>query len=174
MWPWPAPTGAVVLLTWSVHRLEGVHTHWETLHLFVISVMAGASGAFLSVLSRMASPMKKFTTNFELGRKNVRWMGIYRSFVGAIFGGATFLMLASGILQTQDAGDKDYAYYGILAFFSGFFERFTKLTPTGGLCLLRRRPNLPPVRQETRCDNECHLWSGHSRSEDPLSVGMTS
>ena len=128
-----ALTGAVVLLTWSVHRLEGVHTHWETLHLFVISVMAGASGAFLSVLSRMASPTKKFTTNFELGRKNVRWMGIYRSFVGAIFGGATFLMLASGILQTQDAGDKDYAYYGILAFFSGFFERFTKLTPTGGL-----------------------------------------
>jgi hypothetical protein len=128
-----ALTGAVVFVTWSVHRLEGVHTHWETLHLFVISVMAGASGAFLSVLSRMASPTKKFTTNFELGRKNVRWMGIYRSFVGAIFGGATFLMLASGILQTQDAGDKDYAYYGILAFFSGFFERFTKLTPTGAL-----------------------------------------
>ena len=128
-----ALTGAVVCATWSVHRLEGVHTHWETLHLFVISVMAGASGAFLSVLSRMASPTKKFTTRFELGRKNVKWMGIYRSFVGAIFGGATFLMLASGILQTQDAGDKDYAYYGILAFFSGFFERFTKLTPTGGL-----------------------------------------
>jgi hypothetical protein len=128
-----ALTGAVVFVTWSVHRLEGVNTHWETLHLFVISVMAGASGAFLSVLTRMASPTKKFTTNFELGRKNVRWMGIYRSFVGAIFGGATFLMLASGILQTQDAGNKDYAYYGILAFFSGFFERFTKLTPTGAL-----------------------------------------
>ena len=128
-----ALTGAVVFVTWFVHRLEGVPTHWETLHLFVISVMAGASGAFLSVLTRMASPAGKFTTHFELGRKNVRWMGIYRAFVGAIFGAATFLMLASGILQTQDAGDKDYAYYGILAFFSGFFERFTKLTPTGGL-----------------------------------------
>ena len=83
-----AHRGRCSALTWSVHRLEGVHTHWETLHLFVISVMAGASGAFLSVLSRMASPTKKFTTRFELGRKNVKWMGIYRSFVGAIFGGA--------------------------------------------------------------------------------------
>jgi hypothetical protein len=128
-----ALTAAVVFVTWFVHRIEGVPTHWETLHLFVVSVMAGASGAFLSVLTRMASPVRKFTTRFELGRKNVRWMGIYRSFVGAIFGAATFLMLASGILQTQDAGDKDYAYYGILAFFSGFFERFTKLTPTGAL-----------------------------------------
>ena len=102
------------------------------LQLFVISVMAGALGALLSVLSRMASLTGKFALNHELGRKNVRWMGIYRPFVGGIFGVATFLMLASGILQTQSPGDEtDFAYYGILALFSGFFERFTTLKAGG-------------------------------------------
>ncbi len=66
----------------------------------------------------------------------MRWLGIYRPFVGGVFGVATFLLLASGILQTQTPGvDRDYAYYGILAFFSGFFERFTKVptdTPSVG------------------------------------------
>ncbi len=63
----------------------------------------------------------------------MRWLGIYRPFVGGIFGVATFFLLASGILQTETPGDeRDFAYYGILAFFSGFFERFTKL-PTGGM-----------------------------------------
>jgi hypothetical protein len=35
-------------------------------------------------------------------------------------------------MQTESPGsDRDYAYFGILALFSGFFERFTKLAPTG-------------------------------------------
>ena len=59
----------------------------------------------------------------------MRWIGIYRPFVGGIFGVATFLMLSSGILADAAPGDeRDFAYYGTFAFFSGFFERFTKLT----------------------------------------------
>ncbi len=125
-------TAVAVLVAWPVDGLDGGGTHWGELQLFVISVVAGALGAVLSVLSRMASLTGKFALDHELGRKNVRWMGIYRPFVGGIFGVATFLMLASGILQTESPGaDKDFAYYGILALFSGFFERFTKLTPAG-------------------------------------------
>jgi hypothetical protein len=125
-------TALAVGLTWLVDGLDGGRTHWGELQLFVISVIAGALGALLSVLSRMASLTGKFELNHELGRKNVRWIGIYRPFVGGIFGLATFLMLASGILQTESPGsDRDYAYFGILALFSGFFERFTKLAPTG-------------------------------------------
>jgi hypothetical protein len=123
-------TGLVIGLTWIVDGFDGGETHWGELQLFVISVMAGALGALLSVLSRMASLTGKFTLDHEVGRKNVRWIGIYRPFVGGIFGLATFLLLASGILQTQRPGDdRDFAYYGILALFSGFFERFTKLGP---------------------------------------------
>ncbi len=125
-------TGLAVGLTWLVDGLDGGGTHWGELQLFVISVMAGALGALLSVLSRMASLTGKFALDHEVGRKNVRWIGIYRPFVGGIFGVATFLMLASGILQTQSPGDeKDFAYYGILSLFSGFFERFTKLGAGG-------------------------------------------
>jgi hypothetical protein len=120
--------------TWPADRLDGGATHWGELQLFIISVMAGALGAFLSVLQRMASSDdSKFSYDFEVGRANVRWLGIYRPFVGGIFGAATFLLLGSGILTTDGPGaGKDYAYYGILAFFSGFFERFTKL-PTGDM-----------------------------------------
>ena len=80
----------------------------------------------------MASLTGTFSLDHEIGRKNIRWIGIYRPFVGGIYGLATFLMLASGVLQPQnpDSG-KQYAYFGALALFSGFFERFTKLGPTG-------------------------------------------
>lgn len=125
-------TAVTVVLTWPIDSLDGGPTHWSEVQLFVISVMAGALGAFLSVLQRMASTDEsKFTLDFEVGRANVRWLGIYRPFVGGVFGVATFLTLASGILQTESPEPgTDFAYYGILAFFSGFFERFTKL-PTG-------------------------------------------
>ena len=64
---------------------------------------AARLGAPRSVLTRMASTSveKKFAIDFEVGRTNVRWLGIYRPCVGGIFGLATFLLLASGILQTQ-------------------------------------------------------------------------
>ena len=125
-------TALAVGLTRLVDGLDGGSPHWGEIQLFVISVMAGALGALLSVLSRMASLTGKFVLDHELGRKNVRWIGIYRPFVGGIFGMATFLLLASGILQTESPGaDRDFAYYGILALFSGFFERFTKLGPGG-------------------------------------------
>ncbi|MBM2821906.1 MAG: hypothetical protein HW413_652 [Thermoleophilia bacterium] len=125
-------TGLAVALTGLVDGLDGGGTHWGELQLFVISVMAGALGALLSVLTRMASLTGKFVLDHEVGRKNVRWIGIYRPFVGGIFGVATYLMLASGILQTQSpVNEKDFAYYGILALFSGFFERFTTLKAGG-------------------------------------------
>lgn len=121
-----------VPLIWTVDRVDGGAGHWPQLELFIISVMAGALGAILSVLSRMASLTGKFELDHEVGRKNVRWLGIYRPFMGAIFGISSFLLLASGILQTDTPGSgKDYAYYGTLALLSGFFERFTKIAPGG-------------------------------------------
>ena len=124
----------VVPLIWAVDRVDGGAGHWPQLELFIISVMAGALGAVLSVLSRMASltGTGKFELDHEVGRKNVRWLGVYRPFMGAIFGVSTFLLLASGILQTDTPGaGKDYAYYGTLALLSGFFERFMKVAPGG-------------------------------------------
>jgi hypothetical protein len=125
-----AVTAVAMMASWGLDRFGGGPSHWRVLQLFVISVIAGALGAILSVLSRMASLTGKFVIDHELGRKNVRWVGIYRPFVGGIFGLATFLTIASGILQTRSpTRGQEFAYYGILAFFSGFFERFAKLKP---------------------------------------------
>ena len=132
-------TAVAVALTWRIDIIDDSKAHWGDIQLLIISVMAGAFGALLSVLTRMASLTGKFDIDHEIGRKNVRWIGVYRPFVGGIFGMATFLLIASGILQTETPGagagaGEDFAYYGILALFSGFFERFTKLTggvPTG-------------------------------------------
>jgi hypothetical protein len=125
-------TGLAVALIWAIDSLDGATGHWAELQLFMISVVAGAFGAVLSVLSRMASLTGKFDLDHEVGRKSVRWLGVYRPLVGGIFGVATFLVLSSGILQTESPGaGKDFAYYGTLALFSGFFERFMKLAPGG-------------------------------------------
>ena len=124
-------TGLTVAVMWLVTELTGGAGGTDR-EVFAACVIAGAIGAVLSVLTRMASLGRKFTGRYELGRKNVRWIGIYRPFVGGLFGVAAFLLLASGILQTQDkTGDQKLAYYGILALFSGFFERFTTLGASG-------------------------------------------
>ncbi len=125
-------TTVSAVVAWLVELPGEGGANWGDLRLFVVSIVAGALGAILSVLSRMASLTGTFSLDHEIGRKNIRWIGIYRPFVGGIYGLATFLMLASGVLQPQnpDSG-KQYAYFGALALFSGFFERFTKLGPTG-------------------------------------------
>jgi hypothetical protein len=126
-------TALASVLIWGADNIDDGQGHWGQLQLLAICVMAGALGAFLSVLTRMAALTGKFHLDFEVGRMNVRWLGLYRPLVGGIFGVATFLLLASEIMQTNTPGpERDYAYYGILAFFSGFFERFTKL-PTGDM-----------------------------------------
>jgi hypothetical protein len=49
--------------------------------------------------------------------------------VGAIFGVALYFLLASGLLPTQAPSDSGRLYYyGIIAFFAGFSERFTSVT----------------------------------------------
>ena len=141
-------TGLTVALIWGVTEIDdGTGADWEDLELFATCVMAGAIGAVLSVLTRMASLGGKFTRKYELGRKNVRWIGIYRPFVGALFGVAAFFLLASGILQTDEpTSDQKLAYFGILALFSGFFERFTTLRAGGQPTPLEKGDDRSPNR----------------------------
>jgi len=127
-----AVTAGTVVVARGLDWVDTGGPHWDDTVLFVVSVIAGALGAILSVLSRMASLTGTFSLDHEIGRKNIRWIGIYRPFVGGIYGLATFLMLAGGVLQVENPGSGEkYAYYATLALFSGFFERFTKLGPTG-------------------------------------------
>jgi tetrahydromethanopterin S-methyltransferase subunit G len=103
---------------------------WERnlqLHEIVLSAAAGAIGAFVSVLQRMASD-KSFPVHYDLGKRVLYMLGSYRPVLGAVFGVFTYFVLASGILGTsQPADTNSLYYYGALAFVAGFSERFTRV-----------------------------------------------
>jgi hypothetical protein len=93
--------------------------------LLVLCAGAGAIGALVSAISRMGKPEKgKFNVDFELGRPLIRRLGLYRPFLGAIFGVALYFILASGIAQVDVSEDQQLYYYGFAAFLAGFSERF--------------------------------------------------
>lgn len=86
---------------------------------------AGAIGALVSTLSRMGNPEAgKFNMDFELGRPLIRRLGLFRPFVGGIFGVALFFLLASGLLDLKPGSGLEPYYYGFAAFLAGFSERF--------------------------------------------------
>ena len=95
----------------------------------VISIVAGAIGAFVSVLQRISAEKSKFTVHYDLGKRTLYMLGSYRPVLGAVFGAFTYFVLASGILQTKPLHDTTKAlyYYGTLAFVAGFNERFTQV-----------------------------------------------
>ncbi len=91
---------------------------------FFACIAAGALGAVVSVLSRMASP-DRFGLDPEIGRRALFCLGIYRPLVGSIFGLAVFFLLQSSLLQV--ASDRKFAGYVVAAFLGGFSERFVKV-----------------------------------------------
>jgi hypothetical protein len=95
----------------------------------VVSVAAGAIGAFVSVLQRITSDKSKFTVHYDLGKRTLYMLGSYRPVLGAVFGGFTYFVLASGILETKSPDNPSITlyYYGSLAFIAGFSERFTQV-----------------------------------------------
>jgi hypothetical protein len=102
------------------------HTRDEVLRTFLVAYCAGAVGAFVSVLQRMAS--EKYDVHYDLGKRTMLMLGSYRPILGAVFGVFTYLVLASELLQTKPpSGPHALGYYGALAFVAGFSERFTRV-----------------------------------------------
>ena len=119
--------GAFVVPLWLWGPLD-----WSDpgLQIFLVSYGAGAIGAFISVLQRMAT--EKFTIHYDLGKRSLYILGSYRPVLGAVFGVFTYFLLASHLLQTEDpAGERALFFYGAVAFVAGFSERFTKVLVKG-------------------------------------------
>jgi hypothetical protein len=117
--PWIAAlTG---LLLWGFGAL---HLHQAGTQAFFACIAAGALGALVSVLSRMASPAK-FNLHPDIGRRALFCLGLYRPFVGAIFGLALYFLLQSSLLTVST--DKRFATFVVAAFLGGFSERFVKV-----------------------------------------------
>jgi hypothetical protein len=114
---------AVTLVLWGSLKWEGHDSR------IVISVAAGAIGAFVSVLQRISSEKSKFTVHYDLGKRTLYMLGSYRPVLGAVFGVFTYFVLASGILRPKGLDDTGTAlyYYGSFAFVAGFSERFTQV-----------------------------------------------
>jgi hypothetical protein len=130
---------------------------WDTLDTrIVVSVAAGAIGAFISVLQRISSDKSKFSVHYDLGKRTLYMLGSYRPVLGAVFGVFTYFVLASGILQTKQLHNDKTAlyYYGSLAFVAGFSERFTQV-------LSKSVQNLVPAQGTTD-----ELETGPSTADD--------
>jgi hypothetical protein len=124
---------------------------WDAnLHALVISVAAGALGAFISVLQRMASEKSKFVVHYDLGKRTLYMLGSYRPVLGAVFGVFTYFVLASKILGTSPPKDTNpLYYYGALAFVAGFSERFTQVLAKSVEGLVPAQ-GAPPATQSQR------------------------
>jgi hypothetical protein len=102
---------------------------WDSpLHEILISAAAGAIGAIVSVLQRMASEKSKFAVHYDLGKRILYMLGSNRPVLGGVFGVFTYFVLASGVLGTSPPTNTNpLYYYGSLAFVAGFSERFTRV-----------------------------------------------
>jgi ElaB/YqjD/DUF883 family membrane-anchored ribosome-binding protein len=121
--------------------------------LVLLCYGAGAIGALVSTISRMSKPEAgKFNLDFELGRKLIRRLGVFRPFVGGIFGVALFFVLASGLLDLKPSRGVEPYYYAFGAFLAGFSERFA----TGMLGAGERKltPNEPPDEDQPESPGE--------------------
>jgi len=114
--------GAVIALLTKFDVLTWGHA----LQALVVAYTLGSVGAFVSVLQRMSG--EKFRVHYDLGKRNLYMLGSFRPVLGAVFGVFSYLVFASGVLQTDPpTGDKGFYYYGALAFVAGFSERFTRV-----------------------------------------------
>jgi hypothetical protein len=95
---------------------------------YVASYAAGAIGAVVSVMSRMrqdTTTQQGFRVDYEVGKGPLWFLGGVRPLLGAIFGTATYFALQSSLVQmSPQAPDKAFYFFALLAFLSGFSERF--------------------------------------------------
>jgi hypothetical protein len=100
--------------------------YWNhDMQYLVLCTGAGAIGALVSVLSRMSGGDDRFSIDFEVGRPLLRRLGVYKPFVGSVFGVATYFLLNGGLLPAATNGNRNLYFYGVIAFLAGFSERFT-------------------------------------------------
>ena len=96
---------------------------------YLSSYAAGAIGAVVSVMSRMrqdTATQQGFRVDYEVGKGPLWFLGGVRPLLGAIFGTATYFALQSSLVQmSPQAPDKAFYFFALLAFLSGFSERFT-------------------------------------------------
>jgi hypothetical protein len=116
---------AVGLLGW----LTSLDPGDATMKHLVVSYSAGAVGALMSVMTRMASSKEgTFNVDFEVGRGPLRSLGSVRPFIGAISAVVVFLAIEGDIVKPlpMEEGSEIYLF-AVLGFVAGFSERWASV-----------------------------------------------
>jgi hypothetical protein len=116
------PVAALTALTLLL--FGALHLHSSQTRVFFACIAAGALGALVSVLSRMALP-GKFELDPEVGRRTLFALGMYRPLVGSVFGLALYFLLSSSLLKVTPP--TQFATFVVGAFLGGFSERFVRV-----------------------------------------------
>jgi RsiW-degrading membrane proteinase PrsW (M82 family) len=99
---------------------------------FYACMAAGAFGAIVSVLMRMAGHRGGFTIDHELGAVGVMRLGSFRPFIGAVSGVVLSFLIQTPFLQL-DEQSFDIELFVVVAFLAGFSERWTKVVLDGAM-----------------------------------------
>ena len=136
--------------------LFNAYAQYESdIQLIFACFAAGAVGAMVSVMSRMASPRYAFVVDYEVGRPALRFLGSLRPLLGAIFGLLLFFSVKGQLLQIKPPDVAPFYWYTALSFIAGFSERFTKVlidtaegVVPGARPSRRRNPPKPPAHKD--------------------------
>ncbi len=125
-----AVLGAVVLTVVLGVVVVSANSAWEptsTVQAFLAVTSAGGAGAVMSVMTRMGSPA--FYLDPLAEHRAVWLLGAFRPLIGAVFGAATFLVVAGGLLDVvpdsvEASPTTELLFFAALGFLAGFNERF--------------------------------------------------
>jgi hypothetical protein len=87
-----------------------------------VAVVAGATGAAVSVLTRMSG--RVFAPPTDVGAGPLVVLGMLRVAIGAVFGAAAYFLIQTALLITDF--NRSIALYASIGFFAGFLERFVR------------------------------------------------
>jgi hypothetical protein len=114
------------LILWLVLRASGVVTA-DARGLILASLVSGATGAVVSVMTRMSSDT--LAIKHESGRVALLLVGMMRPLIGGVLGVALFAAVNGGLISLANPnGNAEIFYYAGLAFVAGFSERLAQDT----------------------------------------------
>jgi len=100
---------------------------------FLVTLIAGALGATMSVLMRLTRGT--LVLEREAETRTMLVVGVARPFIGAVFGALVYVLIAGGLLTlsvTTPSGSDPLLSYAGLAFLAGFSERVAQTTVASG------------------------------------------
>jgi hypothetical protein len=121
------PLLAAAFVGWFMDGFGVFDLHEPRIQYLAVSITMGALGAIVSVMTRMATP-GSFNTDFEVGRKPVRRLGLLRPFIGATFALALYIAVKSDLLNLDGVAEEQGIYFfATVSFLAGFSERRAKV-----------------------------------------------